>query len=289
MFRRRILQMVLLGIKQFRDPYYQGFAAQISFYLMLSIVPMFLLMTRLLDKFNINITVALDWIVQYTGKEISQTLSDLLSPSAIGGWNIVLVVVAVWSASRAQFCVMRISNYTITEGKNTGKGYWRERFRAVATMLITLLTIAFSLIILVYGENILKLVTNLLELDKTLTEETLGSIWMFIRWVLGFALYFLMISYNYYIMPEEKSRFRDILPGSIFAAVGMLLVTLLYAEYVGSMANYDLIYGALASIVALMFWFYFLAWVLCLGILFNKVWGDTAQLTKRKMVPHPSE
>ena len=29
--------MILLGIKQFRDPYYQGFAAQMSFFIMLSL------------------------------------------------------------------------------------------------------------------------------------------------------------------------------------------------------------------------------------------------------------
>ena len=50
------------------------------------------------------------------------------------------------------------------------------------------------------------------------------------------------------------------------------------------MANYDILYGTLSSIVALLFWFYFLAWVLCLGILINKVLDDTSDFSKRSAV-----
>ena len=55
----------------------------------------------------------------------------------------------------------------------------------------------------------------------------------------------------------------------------MLVVTIVYSVYANYTVNYDIIYGSLASMVALLFWFYFLSWVLCLGIVFNKVWKDT--------------
>ena len=62
------------------------------------------------------------------------------------------------------------------------------------------------------------------------------------------------------------------------ASAGMLIVTLIYSKYTNyalSAGNYNILYGSLASIVALLFWFYFIAWVQCLGVLFNKVWKDT--------------
>ena len=40
--------MFILGFKQLQDPYYQGFAAQIAFYLLLSMVPIVLLITQIL-------------------------------------------------------------------------------------------------------------------------------------------------------------------------------------------------------------------------------------------------
>ena len=167
---------------------------------------------------------------------------------------------------------MRITNYTLTGGKSTGRNYFIERFRAIKTIVITIFTISFSLIILAYGKLILEAILSVLRLDSQVYAD---NIWMWLRWILGFLLYFLMVSYNYYLLPTEKIPFRKMLPGSLFASVGMLLVTVGYSKYASSLAEYDLLYGALSSVVGIMFWFYLLAWVLCLGVLCIKVWDDT--------------
>ena len=75
--RARIAKMLILGFKQMQDPYYQGFAAQISFYLILSIVPIFLLITQLLGFFGISVETALSLIEEYTGKKMSSMLEEL--------------------------------------------------------------------------------------------------------------------------------------------------------------------------------------------------------------------
>lgn len=273
--------MLILGIRQFRDPYYQGFAAQISFYLMLSLVPILMLLTQVLGYFDLSLETILLWVEDYTGSEISGMLSSLTEFSSAGAAiNIVYVVVALWAASRAQFAIMRISNYTFTDGKSTGKGYWRERFRAVWTMAILLVTLVFSVLILAYGGLIVQAFIQILPMDGVY----LLKLFTLLRWVPAAVLYFLVVCYIYYIMPTEKISFRKILPGSLFACIGMLLVTLVYSKYVNNMANYDILYGTLSSIVAILFWFYFLAWVLCLGILINKVLDDTADFSKRSQV-----
>ena len=279
--KQRLLQMVILGIRQFRDPYYQGFAAQISFYLMLSLVPILILLTQVLGYFDLSLETVLLWVEDYTGSEISGMLSSLTEFSSAGAAiNIVNIAVALWAASRAQFAIMRISNYTFTDGKSTGKGYWRERFRAVWTMAILLLTLVFSVLILAYGGLIVDACMQFLPFDG----QYLLKLFTLLRWVPAAILYFLVVCYIYYILPTEKIHFRKILPGSLFACIGMLVVTLIYSKYVNNMANYDILYGTLSSIVAILFWFYFLAWVLCLGILINKVMDDTADFSKRSQV-----
>ena len=151
-------------------------------------------------------------------------------------------------------------------------------------MGIILITLVFAIIILAYGELVLNWVLDLFHLNSDLIWKLLS----YFRWLPGLLLYFLMVVYIYYIMPSERIEFRKILPGSLFASLGMLLVTWLYAKYISTFANYDLIYGALSSIVAILFWFYFLAWVLCLGILVNKVWSDTSSFSKRSRVDRPA-
>lgn len=276
--------MFILGFKQFQDPYYQGFAAQISFYLVLSIVPVFLLITQILGFFNISLESAMGLIEQYTGKEMSSMIRGLFAFSSVGFGNIVFLVIALWAGSRASFAIMRITNYTLTEGRSTGKGFLSERLRAIRTMAVTVVTIVFSLVILAYGKLIIEAVIAALGLSAAIFVD---NIWMWLRWLLGLGLYFLMVSYHYYILPTERVAFRKVLPGSIFASVGMLLVTYCYSKYTNTLADYDVLYGALSSVVAIMFWFYFLAWVLCLGVLCNKVWDDTSGSDSKRELPQP--
>ena len=267
---KRLPQMIFLGIKQFKDPYYQGFAAQMAFYFLLSLVPMIIVLSQLLGVFDVSLNFIDSWIDRYVASDVTAILKDLINYKSAGATNLVFILLALWAASRAQFSMMRITNYTFTEGKSTGNGYWRERLRAVKTIAVTLFTLAFALIILVYGEIILKVVFG-----AVFEGSVIDEIWTYLRWPVATVLYFLMVSYNYYVLPSDRVTFREIVPGSIFASIGMLIVTIAYSAYTNYVANYNIIYGSLATIVALLFWFYFLAWVLALGMLFNKVWKDT--------------
>lgn len=277
MVKSRLGQMILLGIQRFQDPYYQGFAAQMAFFYLLSIVPLIIVFSQLLNIFSISTEFIEELLNQYAGGVIGDSVSEWLEGSDSITTNIVLIAIVLWSSSRAQFAMTRITNYTLTAGRSTGKGYFQERFRSIVTILITIFSLAFALIVIVFGEKILYVVLNGLEVMLNVKYEV-DDVWMGLRWIFAFALYFLMVTLNYYIIPTERGRIRDVLPGSIFAAVGMLIVTLIYSKYTNyalSAGNYNILYGSLATIVALLFWFYFIAWVQCLGVLFNKVWKDT--------------
>jgi membrane protein len=270
--KKRIIKMITLGIKQFRDPYYQGFAGQLAFYFILSLVPIIILVSQVAGAiFGASLDSLVDWLLKYASGEVAETIKRLLSYKVALGSNILLLFVALWASSRAKFALVRITNFTMTDGRTTGNGYFRERFRAVVSMSITILTLIMALVVLVYGQHILELVLSALGIERVAPQ-----IWLILRWPLAAGMYFFMISYDYYSMPSTKVRYREIIPGSIFASIGLLLVTWFYSLYVDQIMDYDILYGSLANLVALMFWFYFLAWVLCLGMLFNKVWMDTS-------------
>lgn len=280
---RKLEKMFILGIKQMQDPYYQGFAAQVAFYLFLSIVPTMILITQLLGVFNISLDGAILLIEEYTGKQMPAMFNALFEFSSVGFGNIIFAAIALWAGSRASFAIMRITNYTMTDGKSTGRNYFIERFRAIKTMLITILTIVFSIVILVYGDLILDAIINIIGLDQSPISDTL---WRFVRWGMGLLLYFLMVSYNYWIMPSVRVTFKSVLPGSILASIGLLVVTMGYSIYASSLANYDVLYGALSSVIALLMWFFLISWVLFFGVLCNKVWfeSDEAEETVAKYI-----
>ena len=271
---RRLTHVILMTIKHFRDPYYQGFAAQMAFYFILSIVPIMIVLSQILGLVSISLNALDEMITQYIPEDMVELLENFIKYEPAGGMNIVLVIISLWSASKAQITMMRMANYAIKEGQSTGKGFFRDRLQALKTIVFTLFTVAFALIILVYGELIFKLLMNTLFRQLDL-EYDINRIWLIVRWPIALALYFLMVSYNYFALPYKKVKFKEVMPGSVFASAGMLAVTLLYSAYTKYVGNFDIIYGSLASTVALMFWFFFLSWTLGLGVIFNKVFADT--------------
>lgn len=277
----RVRNIFILTYRKLRDPYYQGAAAEMAFYLLLSIVPLFILLSQLLGIFSISLGSIQDWLdmdymLNLEGADMIFSLLDY-SPSGVN--SIFLAATAAWAASRAQFSMMRITNYTLTDGHSTGQGYLRDRIRSLKTVVITVFTIAFALVILVYGETILKLVFGIMA-----AAEIAEMTWVLIRWPVAALLYFLMVSYNYYVLPTHRIPFGAVVPGSIFASIGMMAVTMVYSAYSNVSANYDILYGSFSNFVVLMFWFYLLAWVQFLGVILNKVWWESRLLLDRDEV-----
>jgi membrane protein len=276
---KRLLQMVLLCIRQFRNPYYQGFAAQLAFYFVLSLIPLLIILSQILGVFSISLTFLDALINLYVSDDVTEILMDFINYKPTGATNVALFIIAAWSASKVQFCMIRIANYTMTDGQSTGKGFFRDRIKATLTMLFTLFTIVFALVILVYGELLFKLFLYMVPWSL-MAEYEISKAMIYLRWPAALLLYFLMVTFNYYVLPYKKMKVREVLPGSLFASVSMLVVTVSYYGFMRYAANFDILYGSLSSAVALMFWFLFLSWALGLGVLFNKAWSDTKRADK---------
>ena len=274
MKNRRFLNMTLMIIKRMSDPYYQGVAAELAFFFLLSMVPIAIILGELMGVFSISMGVIRDLLSQYVSADIYENLSTYLTYTPSGAISAVFILFALWAASKAQYSMMRISNYSFTGHPSGGRSWFKERIRAIKTIVITLFTLVFSLLILVYGEILISIFTAYVNKFLNLN-FTFDDIWFVLRWPVAMALYFLMISYNYYVLPSERIRFRKILPGSIVASIGMLIATWIYSYYASVFADYDLLYGSLAAIVALLFWFYIMGYILVIGIQVNVVWEET--------------
>lgn len=267
--------MGVLTVKKVREPYYHGFAAQMSFFYVIALVPLLMLVVQVLTATKLlPVDVVLKLADEYITVDLPDIVTSLLSPKLQMTTNIIVLAMALWAASRAQFAMTRIANYTFTDGRTTGRGFVRERLRAYLTMFITLVAVCLALIILVYGKQIFYLLINLIDANYN-PHESIPFLWNFLRWAVGFAIFACVITCNYYVMPTEKVKLKKLIPGSLFATFAVMVITWAYSIYIGKIADYDIVYGSLASIVALLMWFYFVAWGLCLGLVFAKVLDDT--------------
>lgn len=76
---------------------------------------------------------------------------------------------------------------------------------------------------------------------------------------------FLMFLLMYRAMPHRTTRVLHIWPGALLAAVAFELAKAGFATYVAHFSNYDVVYGSLGGVIALLFWVYISANILLFG------------------------
>lgn len=249
--------------RQFDDPYYAGFAAQIAYFFFMSSIPMLIVLTQVLGIFDISMDFIKEWLEAHLSHEMSSFLESLLTASSSAALsNFVLIILAVWASSSLAFSLSRLTTYTLSYGRYRFN-FFTERVKIIPVSLMFILVVAFSLIVYVYGEAIA---------DSIFHSDFIAEVIASLRTPLLALLFFLVILSSYYMMPRIRVPVRAVLPGAIFATIGIMAVTWVYSLYTSKATHQNLLYGAFSSIVAMMLWFYLISWVLCIGMMFNKSW-----------------
>jgi membrane protein len=68
---------------------------------------------------------------------------------------------------------------------------------------------------------------------------------------------------------REHARWSWITPGSLFAAIAWLLLSLLFSFYVTTVTDYNTTYGSLGTVIVLLTWIYLSAYALVVGAELN--------------------
>ena len=248
--------------RQFDDQYYAGFAAQIAYFFFMSSVPMLIVLTQVLGIFDVSMDFVKDWLESHLSTEMGSVLVRLFSASSTAVTNVAMIILALWASSSLAFSLSRLTTYTISYGRYRFN-FFTERIKAIPIAMGSITVVAATLIGYVYGELIAERIfqsTRMGDLIGNLRTPVLG------------LLFFVVILANYYLLPRIRVPVRAVLPGAIVATVGIMIVTWLYSLYISKATTYNLLYGAFSTIVAMMLWFYFISWVLCIGMMFNKSW-----------------
>lgn len=248
--------------RQFDDPYYAGFAAQIAYFFLMSVIPMLIVVTQVLGVFDVSMDFVKEWLERHLSSEMGSVLEGVFTAGSAAIPNFFLILLAVWASSSLAFSLSRLTTYTLSYGKYR-YSFFTERIKAIPMALTILLVFAVAMVAYVYGELIAR---------RIFQNEIATNIIASIRIPVLGLVFFLLIYSSYYVLPRIRVPMMAVLPGAIVATLGILVVTWGYSFYISKAANYNLLYGAFSNIVALMLWFYLISWVLCIGMMFNKSW-----------------
>lgn len=267
---RRIRVMVLFALEECGKPYFNGVPAQMAFYLFMSVMPTIILFSNFLGVFSLSLDEILGWARLNISEEGLVMIEDIVGGTTSGLSNVLLAITALWGASKSQYSFRTISHKIDTNGEYAGDGFLRERAKSIIVTVALLVTFASALVILIYAPSILRLL-----IGRTRAMKYASNIWMHLRWLVVFTLYFFVILLIFFSAGVRENRFRDVLPGTIFTSLGFLAASYLFRLYVGSSASRDIIYGTLSNMVVMLVWFWLMSWILLLGVVFNKAWDLT--------------
>ena len=294
------IAVIKITWKKLSDPYFAGCAAEIAFWLILSLMPATIVLTQLLQIFMLSVETVQEIIIASMSGEVYGIVAPLLEYDSRKGVTVLLVVLALVAGSNVVFALMRIINLAygnISNNTVTIVQTIKDRLKAILMTLIILVAMIFALFILVYGEFLVK--TTLMYTNDYFSEGyTFSEVWFGVRWVIAFILFFIMVFSLYYILPRSGVSYRGsfkgggltavkniftvwlkgrrmeymrAMPGSIFSAVALLIVTRIFTLIVGNVAfgNISILYGGLGSVVLLLLWLYSMGYVLIAGIQLN--------------------
>ena len=151
-----------------------------------------------------------------------------------------------------------------------------KRFGIVSS---TVVSVAFSVaFLLVLYLCVLLMLTGkrfLLWLDALMPRVSIIWSWTWVRFLVLFAILLMMILVLYRLTTPRRTPHR-VFPGALFSAVGIVVMSILLSWLIGNSAKYSLVYGSLASVVILLFWFHVFGLLLIMGVVLNHALEVTA-------------
>jgi membrane protein len=237
---------------------------QIAFFLFLSLVPTITLIGYACSYFNISNDLIYTLLSNVFSSEVSSLITPVVTSTDITPAFFITLGVGYFIASNGMASIIVASNtiYGIHDS-----GFFRRRLKAMLIELIIVILMLFVLIVPLLSQSI---ITIIQEIDvsqqvATVTEKVFTLLNGPISWI----IIFLFIKLIYTLAPDRKVNTHSINTGAVFTTICWIGTTALYAYYINHFANYSLFYGALANIVVLMLWIYFLSYFFVIGMAMN--------------------
>ena len=257
------MTIIKWAIKRFLENRGAEAASSISYYALFSLFP-FLLFLAASASYVLEQEGIQQQILEYISEVFPFSQDAIISQietvlAARGAVGLFALITFLWSASG-------VFN-TLTAHIN--RAWFRSNTRGILHQRLIALGIIAGLVGLTYGSLIATTFFNLLPISKLIiwekptSWETFSSLSsqvvpLLIRLIIFYLLY--------RIVPATRVKGMAAFWGALVAALAWELVTDAFTWVLSSgLVHYELVYGSLGAIIALLFWIYMISWILLFG------------------------
>ena len=261
----RKLNKFLKDIKSLiRKPVMSILPGQLSFFLLLSVVPILLILGIIFS----NISISIKSVSKIIESTLPANTSDLVMPLIKGqgiDYNIIILIVSAFLLlSKGTRSIIRVAN-TIYEIKD--KNSIKTLMKSILLSLQLILLLSFLIIIPILGTRILHMLDNF-KIVSNLTDEFI-YIFTILKWPITWFIIYINLLIIYKFSPNKQIPKSTVKTGSLFTSILWIVVTALYSFYITNLTKYNIFYGGASNIIVLMLWIYLISYIFVLGMSIN--------------------
>lgn len=265
----RMWRFFLRRTKEFAAHHLSAYAAQMTFYLLLAVFPLLMLLcilTRLLPFSGETIQNALTMLLPDALSGLAVSVTEGYLNENISDMGIWLLLFLVWSCSRMILALMNAFNSI--GGIAETRGQLHLRLIGCGYTLILCVMLVAMLGMAGLGSRLLAY-AEVLSADLAFLSLLFGLI----RNLISPLLLLLIFWCSYVFLPGRKQSFRSTFLGALFTALCWRGAASLCAAFLQhSMERYSYIYGSLSGPVLLLLWVYACMFCWLLGAELNRLW-----------------
>lgn len=254
-------------LKRLNQDHVGAFAAQAAYFILLSFVPFVILLITLVRHIPMvtenNVTRLFLHIVPDSG-DFQQFVLQIIR-EIFGKSTAVVPVSAVftlWSAGKGIQALTNGVNaiYHVKETRN----YLVMRIRSTFYTLIFIVAVTGSLLLLVFGNSIQKMLERYVPMISRIAAYIIGM-----RTVISLTLLCVVFLLIYKFLPNRKASLKSQMPGAVISALAWSLFSLGFSVYLDVFHGLSSMYGSLTATVLVLLWMYFCMYIVLIGAEIN--------------------
>lgn len=253
--------------KNMDENHISEYAAQCSYYTILSFIPFAILLITLIQYTNVDQQTLFDVISKLIPSSMSGFVLDIVREvySKSIGTISISIIFTIWSAGKGLYALMKGLHevYEIND-KKTNSYIYLKLISILKTIMFVVL-IALGLVLLVFGNSLVDIIK--VHFGGFENYTVVSSIITEISFILGtFVIFLLMFCF----MPKHRVSFKSQMPGAIFGAITLNIISFIFSRYLDIFKGFSITYGSLTTLMLIMMWIYACFYTVFLGAELNK-------------------
>ena len=254
-------------LKNSGDDHISEYSAQCSYYTILSFIPFVILLITLIQYTNIEQQTLFDVISKIIPSSMNEFVIGIVREvySKSIGTISISIIFTLWSAGKGLFALTKGLHSVYNTDEDKEKSVLYLRIMALVETIVFIVLIMIGMVLLVFGNSL-----------KSIMQQHFGALENFNAFSqfvteIGFIFAtFVVFLFLYRFMLNHKVTFKSQVPGAIFGAIALNVISFVFSKYLDIFKGFSITYGSLTTLMLIMMWTYSCFYSLFLGAELNK-------------------